>query len=163
MMDKDNVREGEVVLSRDPAEFADDGKVVFIGKIRSNWKTRKDCPNNLVLARERGSIASIEVDEYWREGLRGLDRFTHIIVLYWMHEARRDMIVQSPRHRSEPTGVFALRSPVRPNPIAMAIVKVLGIDQATGVIEIDAIDCMDGTPIVDIKPRFASIDAVQGD
>jgi tRNA (Thr-GGU) A37 N-methylase len=57
--------------------------------------------------------------------------------------------------------VFSLRSPARPNPIALAIVKILGIDQKKGIISIDAIDCLDGTPVLDIKPYLKSIDGVE--
>jgi tRNA (Thr-GGU) A37 N-methylase len=77
-----------------------------------------------------------------------------------MGEARRDLIVQAPRHKPEPTGVFALRSPARPNPIALATVRILDIDPAQGRITIDAIDCRDGTPLLDIKPWIERIDAV---
>ena len=56
-------------------------------------------------------------------------------------------------------GTFALRSPARPNPVALAVVKLLDVDQASGVVRIDAIDCVDGTPLIDLKPWFASIDA----
>ncbi len=154
-------RTGEISLSADPADFADGGKIVFIGKINTSWKTRAECPKNLVQARERGIKAKILIDEFWRAGLKGLEDCSHLIVLYWMHEARRDLIVQKPRHRSEPVGVFALRSPVRPNPVALSIVKILDVDLAAGTIQIDAIDCLDGTPVVDIKPWFDTIDNVQ--
>ena len=159
-MNNFEIREGEIALPNDPAEFANDANVVFIGKIRTDWKSRSDCPKNLVQARERGKGARIELDALWRQGLIGLEKASHIIVLYWMHEARRDLIVQTPRHKNQPTGTFALRSPVRPNPIALATVKILAVDMQDGVIEIDAIDCLDGTPLVDIKPWIASIDAV---
>ncbi len=154
-------REGEIELPSDPAVFADDANVVFIGKIRTPWKTRKDCPKNLVQARERGGEARIELDELWREGLSGLENSSHAIVLYWMHEAKRNLIVQCPRHKKQPTGVFALRSPARPNPIALAAVKIINIDKEQGIMTIDAIDCLDGTPLVDIKPWIATIDAVE--
>lgn len=153
-------RKGEIASSKDPAEFADDGNVVFIGKIRTDWKSRGDCPKNLVQARERGKSAFVEVDELWHQGLSGLEKVSHIIVLYWMHEARRDLVVQTPRHSGKSTGTFALRSPVRPNPIALAIVKVISVDQLSGTIEIDAIDCLNGTPLVDIKPWIDSVDSV---
>ena len=154
-------RVGEIALSSDPADFADDGKIVFIGNINTSWKTRAECPRNLVQARERGIKATIEIDEFWRAGLTGLEDRSHAIVLYWMHEARRDLIVQKPRHRSESVGVFALRSPARPNPIALSIVKILNVDVEAGKIEIDAIDCLDGTPVIDVKPWFETIDTVQ--
>jgi len=153
-------REGEIALPNDPADFADDAKVVFIGKVRTEWTSRKDCPKNLVQAKERGKGAHIELDELWRQGLIGLEKSTHAIVLYWMHEAQRNLIVQCPRHKNNPTGVFALRSPARPNPIALAIVEIKNIDIENGIVEIDAIDCLDGTPLIDIKPWIASIDAV---
>jgi tRNA-Thr(GGU) m(6)t(6)A37 methyltransferase TsaA len=159
-MEINEIREGEIVLPQDPADFADDANVVFIGKICTDWETRGECPKNLVQARERGNSARIEVDSLWRRGLSGLENASHLIVLYWMHEARRDLIMQTPRHKSQPIGTFALRSPVRPNPIALAIVKIIAVDQQTGVIEIDAIDCLNGTPLVDIKPWIASIDGV---
>lgn len=156
-------RPGEIALPFDPAETADDAAVVFIGRIRSPWPSRADCPKNIARARERGQTATLEIDAAWRDGLAGLEEVDHVIVLYWMHDARRDLIVQKPRHRPEATGVFALRSPVRPNPIALAAVRVIAIDQAAGRITIDAIDCIDGTPLVDIKPWIATVDSGPGD
>jgi tRNA-Thr(GGU) m(6)t(6)A37 methyltransferase TsaA len=153
-------RPGEIALSFDPATTADDGSVVFIGKIRSPWKTRAECPKNMVQARERGRTATIEIDDAWRAGLKGLQKFSHAIVLYWMQEARRDLIVQKPRHKPEPTGVFALHSPVRPNPIALATVRILDVDQTAGRITIEAIDCLDCTPLLDIRPWFETVDRV---
>ncbi|MGI9483055.1 MAG: tRNA (N6-threonylcarbamoyladenosine(37)-N6)-methyltransferase TrmO [Hyphomicrobiales bacterium] len=151
-------RPGEIALDFDPAEMAEDAKVVFIGTIRTPWKTRDECPKNLRQARERGVEAVIEVGAAWRAGLSGLEEVGHLVVLYWMHEARRDLIVQAPRHREEPAGVFSLRSPARPNPIAIATVKVLELDKQNGRIAIDAIDCLDGTPLIDIKPWLERVD-----
>jgi tRNA-Thr(GGU) m(6)t(6)A37 methyltransferase TsaA len=155
-----SARPHEIVLPFDPAETADDARLVFIGHIESPWKTRPDCPRNLRIARERGKPARVHVDTPWRQGLSGLEDYAHIILMYWMHEARRDIILQQPRHSLEPSGTFSLRSPVRPNPIALATVKLLGFDQATGILDIDAIDCLDGTPLVDIKPWIATVDGV---
>ena len=151
-------RPGEVALSFDPGKTAEDAKVVFIGQIKTLWKTRDECPKNLRQARERGARAVIELDEAWRAGLAGLEDAKQLIVLYWMHEARRDLIVQSPRHRSKPAGVFSLRSPARPNPIALAAVNIEQIDLETGRIVVDAMDCLDGTPLIDIKPWLETID-----
>ena len=121
-------------------------------------KTRK----NLTQARQPGGRFWLELDEAWRPGLTGLAQNGHIIVLYWMGRSRRDLVLQRPRHKPSPTGVFALRSPVRPNPVALAVVKVLAIDQQAGRVDIDAIDCLDGTGLVDIKPWLASIDIPPG-
>jgi tRNA-Thr(GGU) m(6)t(6)A37 methyltransferase TsaA len=159
-MTDDSIRDGEHRLAFDPAETASDAHLVFIGRIRSPYLVRRDCPHNPREARERGSRGSVEVAPPWRAGLAGLTGFSHVILLYWMHEARRDLIVQAPRHAPEPRGVFALRSPVRPNPIALSVVRVLRLDEASGVIEIDAVDCLDGTPLIDIKPYYPAIDAV---
>jgi tRNA (adenine37-N6)-methyltransferase len=158
MSDKDK-RPGEVALPIDPAEMAGDASLVFIGRIRSPWQSRAECPRNLVQAREQGKPATIEIDEVWRAGLMGLEHVSHIIVLYWMQQARRDLIIQIPRNRPDPKGVFSIRSPVRPNSIAMATVRILDVDQKAGLINIDAIDCLDGTPLLDIKPWFEAIDA----
>lgn len=150
-MNTTDPRPGEVSLPFDPATTANDARVVFIGRIQTAWKARSDCPKNIARARERNATAALQLDPPWRPGLRGLEAGGPAIVLYWMHEARRDLIIQTPRHRATPAGVFALRSPVRPNPIALATVRLLEIDEASGRVTIDAIDCLDGTPLLDIK------------
>ena len=155
-----SIRPGETALAIDPAALPGDARVVFIGRIRTPWATRKDCPKNPREARERGKPAALEIDPAYRLGLTGLAGYSHIILLYWMNEARRDLILQTPAHVKEPRGVFSLRSPVRPNPIALSIVKLVSVNMATGHFEIDAIDCVDGTPLVDIKPYLPSVDAV---
>ncbi|BDG70590.1 hypothetical protein Rmf_05190 [Roseomonas fluvialis] len=74
-------------------------------------------------------------------------------MLYWMHLARRDLLVQAPKERA-PSGTFALRSPNRPNPIASSVVDVVAVD-ADGV-TVRGLDCVDGTPLVDLKPARAA-------
>ena len=75
-----------------------------------------------------------------------------------MDQARRDLVVQAPRHYGEPRGTFALRSPVRPNPIAASVVKLVEVDGPR--LSVVGLDCLDGTPLLDLKPYFASTDAV---
>jgi tRNA (Thr-GGU) A37 N-methylase len=75
-----------------------------------------------------------------------------------MDRARRDLVVQAPRHYGEPRGTFALRSPVRPNPIAASVVKLIATDGPR--LSVVGLDCLDGTPLLDLKPYFASTDAV---
>lgn len=154
-----DLREGEEALPFDPGGNARDAGLVFIGRIRSPWLRREDCPKNLRQARERGETANVEIDTPWLQGLRGLEGTSHLILLYWMDRARRDLIVQRPRNTTEPRGVFSLRSPVRPNPIGLGVVKLLALDAGAGHLTIDAIDCLDGTPLIDVKPYFASTDA----
>ncbi len=154
------IRPGEVALGFDPAERVSAG-VVFIGRLRTPWGPGT-CPKNLRAAREAGAAGRIEVDAPWRAGLEGLAPGMALVVLYWLGAGRRDLIVQAPRHRDSPTGVFALRSPVRPNPIGLAVVHCTGLDAAAGVVEVDALDAFDGTPLLDLKPWIAGIDLPPG-
>jgi tRNA-Thr(GGU) m(6)t(6)A37 methyltransferase TsaA len=154
-----DMREGEIIATQDPALMPGDAHIVFIGRIRSPWQQRSQCPKNMRQARERAPEGCLlEIDEAWRPGLAGLKAGDHVHILYWMHEARRDLVVQKPRHRETTTGVFSLRSPVRPNPIALALVKILDVDAVAGRVEIDATDAIDGTALLDIKPHLASVD-----
>ncbi|MDO6481558.1 SAM-dependent methyltransferase [Shimia thalassica] len=149
-------RAGEVELDFDPTTETD-ASVMFIGRIRSPWK-RGDCPANIRKARERTCEAWIELDSRLVQGLNGLKVGQQIVLIYWMHETRRDIIVQSPRHSEGTRGVFSLRSPLRPNPLAMSSVRITSLDPDRGNVGIDAIDCFDGTPLVDIKPWVPTID-----
>jgi tRNA-Thr(GGU) m(6)t(6)A37 methyltransferase TsaA len=146
------LREGEVAVTL-PAQF--DASLYFIGRIHTPWKRRAECPKN---ARESDAACTIELDPRWVEGLKGLETASHVIVLYWMHEARRDLVFQAPRDYREQRGTFALRSPVRPNPIALSVARLIRIEGNT--LSVVGIDCLDGTPLVDIKPYFASTDSV---
>ena len=152
-------REGEITLAEDPAGMAADGHVVFIGRIRSPWKTREECPKNMAAARATGERATVEIDPPYRPGLDGLAGTSHLVILTWLNFAPRNLIVQKPRHATEPKGVFALRSPARPNPVGLHVIRLIGVDQASGTLTLEASDALDGTPVIDIKPYFASIDA----
>lgn len=153
-------REGEVELAVDPATMAADGHVVFIGRIRSPWTSRDECPKNMGEARARNRPATVEVAPPYREGLTGLEGMTHLALLTWLDRSPRNLVVQTPRHTGMPRGVFALRSPARPNPVGLHVVTVVSLDRDNGLIGIDGIDVLDGTPIIDIKPYFASVDSV---
>jgi len=150
--DPDALRDGEVAVEP-PAQF--DAALYFIGRIHTPWLTRADCPRN---GRESNAVCTIELDPRWVDGLKGLETVSHVLVLYWMDKARRDLVLQSPRHYGEQRGTFALRSPVRPNPIAAAVVRLLGIEGNR--LSVVGLDCMDNTPLIDIKPYFASTDSV---
>lgn len=151
------LRPGEVALTFDPARTADDARLRFIGRLRSPW-ARGNCPKNLREAREQGGAFRAEIAPDFRPGLAGLQVGQPVILLYWTGAARRDLIVLSPSHRDGPTGVFALRAPSRPNPIAVAVVRLLGLDVEEGVLRLDALDAFDGTPLLDIKPWLHSVD-----
>jgi tRNA-Thr(GGU) m(6)t(6)A37 methyltransferase TsaA len=146
------LREGEVAVEL-PARF--DASLYFIGVIHTPWQRREDCPKN---PRETDAECTIELDPRWIGGLQGLEDVSHVVVLYWMHEARRDLVLQAPHHYSERRGTFALRSPVRPNPIAVSVARLLRRDGNR--LWVVGLDCLDGTPLLDLKPYFASTDAV---
>lgn len=151
-------RSGEVALATDPGQMGGDAHIVFIGTIRSPWTSRADCPKNIRQARERKQTASIVIQPPYRPGLRGVEAGNPVILLSWLGHAPRDLIVQKPRHADKPRGTFALRSPARPNPIGLHVVELLAIDPETGILEIDAIDVLDKTPLIDLKPWYASTD-----
>lgn len=153
-------RDGEERLEHDPATMPPDGHIVFIGRISSPWTSRETCPKNMRAAHEAGQPASLVIDAPYRDGLRGLERASHVIILTWLHHAPRNLIVQKPRHATESKGVFALRSPVRPNPVGVHVVRLLSLDITSGRLDLEVIDVLDGTPVIDIKPYFASVDAV---
>jgi tRNA-Thr(GGU) m(6)t(6)A37 methyltransferase TsaA len=154
------IREGEIALPFDPAQVEADAGLVFIGRVLSPWKERAECPKNVVAARALGKPAAVEIDLPYRQALDGLEGASHIIVLTWLDRARRDLALQFPRHAERPRGTFALRSPVRPNPVGLHVVGLLGVDMDAGRLSIDAIDVLDGTPVIDIKPYYASTDSV---
>ncbi|WP_299428598.1 TrmO family methyltransferase [uncultured Shimia sp.] len=149
-------RDGEDRLTFDPMERID-AQLRFIGKIETPWR-RGDCPKNVTRARETGQGARVILEPGFAKGLTGLDVGQGILLFYWMHRARRDLITQRPRHRDTASGTFALRSPNRVNPISLAAVRITSLDLEAGIIGIDAIDCFDGTPLLDIKPSAPAVD-----
>ena len=153
--DQSHIRPGEVQVDL-PAQT--DASLYFIGRIRTPLTARKDCPKNARASRESGVVCTIEVDPRWERALPGVETCTHLIVLYWMDRARRDLVVQAPKHYGEGRPTFALRSPVRPNPIALAVVELRKVEGNR--LEVVGLDCLDGTPLLDIKPYFASTDSI---
>ena len=147
----DDIRSGEIAAAL-PETF--DAGVYFIGRIRTHWTRRDDCPKN---ARGSDAECTIELDPRYAAALDGVAACTHLVLLYFMDKARRDLLVQAPR-KGDRRGTFALRSPVRPNPIAMSVVRLLRIEDTT--LTVVGLDCLDGTPLIDIKHYFASVDSV---
>ena len=152
MADQSDVRPGEAGIQL-PGTF--DAGVYFIGHIRTPFKTRDDCPKSTAQTR---AVGRVELDPRYAAGFKDLGLYSHVLLLYWMHQARRDLIEQVPRHLGHARGTFALRSPVRPNPIAVAVTELIGIDGTT--LTVRNVDCIDGTPLLDIKPYFASTDSI---
>ncbi len=140
---RDGAREGEVAS---PGALPADATLCFIGRIETPWRTRAECPRHGdALA---GPPCRLVMDERWVPALEGVERLDALQVLYWMFEARRDLVRLSPRHAT-PRGPFALRAPTRPNPIASSIVTL--VERRGGTLIVRGLDCLDGTPLLDIK------------
>jgi tRNA-Thr(GGU) m(6)t(6)A37 methyltransferase TsaA len=82
--------------------------------------------------------------------LYGVDFYDHLEVIYWLHQSRRDLVLQSPKNDKSTRGTFSLRSPQRPNPIGTSIVKLVGVEGNTVLVR--GLDCLDQTPLLDLKP-----------
>lgn len=115
---------------------------------------------------EEGGLALVIAEPY-RKALTELDGFSHVNVLWWCHllddPMFREMTITERPYRDGPAwiGVFATRSPARPNPIALTAVPVISIDVGSGVVRIPFIDAEDGTPILDIKPYHPAVDRIR--
>ena len=138
------IRAGEQAVG--PPEATDAG-LVFIGRIRTPWADRLACPRQ---GQADGPVCRIELFEPWVSALQGIQAHARLQVLYWLHLARRDLVLQSPANDGITYGTFALRSPMRPNPIGSSVVDLVGVDGA--VLLVRGLDCLDGTPLLDIKP-----------
>jgi len=129
---------------------ADEGYKVFpIGRIR----------------RRKGHV-DLEIAERFRPGLRMLDGFSHVIVIWWAHlvddeESRAVLTCEPPYAEGHLTGVFACRAEYRPNPIALTPSRVLSVDEVGGVVRINDIDALDGSPVLDLKAYFPVVDRVR--
>lgn len=111
-----------------------------------------------------GETAALQLDAAYIPGLDGLEGFSHLVVLWWFDRCDnpqdRAMVRQLPHTGpKKERGTFSTRSPRRPNPIALSVVKVRSIDYERGKVLIDSIEAQDGTPILDIKPYLAYTDA----
>jgi tRNA-Thr(GGU) m(6)t(6)A37 methyltransferase TsaA len=140
----DDLRLNEIAA---PGTARTDASLVFIGAIRTPWKTRAECPHYGAFD---GPVCRIEVFEPWAEALDGVEGFERIEVFYWLHLARRDLIRQSPGRDGTTRATFTIRSPVRPNPIGTSIVALVERDGASLLVR--GLDCVDGTPLLDLKP-----------
>ncbi|MBR1219911.1 tRNA (N6-threonylcarbamoyladenosine(37)-N6)-methyltransferase TrmO [Bradyrhizobium sp. U87765 SZCCT0131] len=144
MVRENEIREGEVVVELPPPT---DAGLIFIGRIRTPWTSRLQTPRQ---GRQDGPACRIEIFDPWGPALTGLDLYEQVEVIYWLHQSRRDLVLQSPASDGATRGTFSLRSPVRPNPLGTSIAKLVGIEGSTVLVR--GLDCLDGTPLVDLKP-----------
>ena len=130
--------------------------LIPIGAVRSPLKEPTYQRLNL-----KEIISDIIIDESLTEALNGLEGFSHIIVLYWMHLATREKkrLKTHPMGRQDvpPQGLFATRSPNRPNPLGKTTVRLL--ERKGNVLRVQGLDAIDGTPVIDIKPYMPGYDS----
>ena len=148
MVRRNEVRVGEVTV--EPPAPTDAG-LVFIGRIHPPWADRMETPRQ---GRLDGPTCRIEVFEPWVAALDGIQEFDRLEVLYWLHLSRRDLVLQSPRSDGTARGTFSLRSPARPNPIGTQVVALVRVEG--GNVFVRGLDCLDGTPLLDLKPERGS-------
>ncbi len=100
-----------------------------------------------------GPVCRIEIFDPWEPALAGVDQYERLEVIYWLHLSRRDLVLQSPANDGNARGTFSIRSPVRPNPLGTSVVKLVRIEGPN--LFIQGLDCLDGTPLLDLKPDRA--------
>lgn len=131
-----------------------------IGVVHSPWKDKRDAPRQPALARDVAGQIELYADPQLEDALSDLQTWSHIWVLFWFHMNPSGFAkskVLPPRSRQR-RGVFATRSPHRPNPIGMSVLRLSRIDGR--VLHVLDLDLLDGTPVFDIKPYVAYTDAV---
>jgi len=133
-------------------------KLVCIGRIVDPWRETNDIPRE-------GGPATIEIDPKYVEALDGIERASHLVVIAYLHRADRSVLKASPRKLNcevPPCGVFATRSPARPNPLSLTMVEL--VKREGLVLHVTPVDLLDGTPVVDLKaysPGWDSVFAAQ--
>ncbi|MCW3132259.1 MAG: tRNA (N6-threonylcarbamoyladenosine(37)-N6)-methyltransferase TrmO [Candidatus Methanospirare jalkutatii] len=129
------------------------GTVRRIGTIHTPFREISEVPRQSNIVSE---ICRIEIFREYEEGLRDIETFTHIIVLYWLHRVSGFSMLTKTPWDDRLHGVFATRSPYRPNPIGLSVVKLIG--REGNVLIVSGIDAVDGTPLIDIKPYVPKFD-----
>ena len=144
MLVQNVIRSGEVMVE---APAPSDAGLIFIGRIHTPWTDRLACPRQ---GRLDGPTCRVELFAPWDKGLDSIAEFARLEVLYWLHESRRGLALQAPKSDGNARGVFSLRTPVRPNPIGTSIVQLVKVEGP--VLLVRGLDCLDGTPLIDLKP-----------
>jgi tRNA-Thr(GGU) m(6)t(6)A37 methyltransferase TsaA len=125
-----------------------------IGIVRSSFITPEGMPIQAVAS---DATETVEICPRYVDGLRDLDGFDHVILLYQFHLTTKELLRVTPFLDNEPRGVFATRAPTRPNRIGLSIVRLLKI--TVNVLDIGGVDMASGTPVIDIKPYVPAFDA----
>jgi tRNA-Thr(GGU) m(6)t(6)A37 methyltransferase TsaA len=126
-----------------------------IGVIHSPYRTAQEAPRQ---GRIRAMHSTIELFPRYLPGLRDVDLWSHLFILYWMDRADRTLLSATPPGTATSHGVFATRSPHRPNPIGIGIARL--ISRTESQLVVSGLDALDGTPVLDIKPYSPEIDCI---
>ncbi len=141
-----------------PGALADGFRLRPIGHLSTPFRTRAQCPRN-GRQLDPPPLCHATLLPAFRPGLLAIDGFSHLLVLYWLHEAPPDpALVFTPPFTEQPRGVFATRTPVRPNPIGLSVAAFEGFEP-DGRLRLRYLDCLDGTPLLDIKPYLPTTDS----
>jgi len=124
-----------------------------IGTVRSPYTDTAEIPKGLGAQHDVDGV--LEIRQEFEEGLRDIEGFSHLYVIWVFDRSRGADLVAHPPSDDRPHGVFATRSPQRPNPIGLTVVQLLGRDGPR--LRVRGVDMLDGTPIVDIKPYLSSV------
>jgi tRNA (adenine37-N6)-methyltransferase len=132
------------------------GNMVYrpIGIIHTPFKELENMP--IQPSGAAGIRGTVDLYSEFAEGLKDLDGFSHLILLYQFHESRGYNLTVTPFLDSEPRGVFATRAPKRPNPIGLSVVRLVQIRECS--LDVENVDILDGTPLLDIKPYVPEFD-----
>jgi tRNA-Thr(GGU) m(6)t(6)A37 methyltransferase TsaA len=125
-----------------------------IGIIHSPFSRLAEMP--IQPASERSAPGTVEIFPEFAAGLKDLDGFSHIYLIYYLHKAHFSGLTVTPFLDDEPRGLFATRAPNRPNPIGLSLVKLTRIEG--NILFVENLDVLDGTPLLDIKPYVASFE-----
>jgi tRNA-Thr(GGU) m(6)t(6)A37 methyltransferase TsaA len=132
-------------------------ELCIIGCAHTPWTRREDAPHQPAAApTARGTL---EIAEAYRDGLHDLDTFDRIWVLFLFDRSRGWAARVKPPRGGPRRGVLATRAPNRPSPIGLTTTRLVGVDVARGLVDVEGLDLLDGTPIVDVKPYVPEIDA----
>lgn len=131
------------------------GELEQIGVVRSPYKGTREAPYQ---GRREKETCILEIFEEFEAALKDVERCTHLFVLYWQHQAVRSVLKTRTPWGPEIRGVFATRSPNRPNPVGLCVVDLV---EVTGrMLKVMGMDAVDGSPLIDVKPYSSSLDAV---
>lgn len=125
-----------------------------IGTIETPFTSREGMP--IQASGGKGIRGRVRLLPDYAEGLQDLDGFSHLILIYHFHQTRESHLVVTPFLDKTPRGVFATRSPNHPNPVGLSTVRLLAVNGT--VLDIEDIDILDGTPLLDIKPYVPAFD-----